>query len=355
MVIAAGGTAGHIMPALALAEELRDRGIAVGFVGVGGRAGSGIPERNGYPEDHVPLRGFERRLSVRTISALVLAVLAVPRMMLVIRRRRADVIVGGGGYMAGPAAIAGWLMRRRVVLMEADSHLGLANRLAAPFARRVALAFPVAGRHGHKYVVTGRPVGRAVRDATRAEGRRRLGIDPTATCVLVAGGSQGARSINDAAVDAFCPDPLFEVVHVAGDRDADRVRARVESSGGGPRYRVLGFLDDFPSAIAAADLVVCRSGGSVFELAALGRPAILVPYPHATADHQTGNARWLCEAGAAILIPDAEITGPVLRDAVVALLADPDRREMMGAAARAVARPDAAERIADLVMEAAHS
>lgn len=349
MVIAAGGTAGHIMPALALAEELRDRGIDVSFVGVGGRAGSGIPARHGYPEDHVPLRGFERRISLRNIWAVVLAALAVPRMMRVLRRRGADVVVGGGGYMAGPAAIAGRLTRRRVVLMEADSRMGLANRLAAPFARRVALAFPVAGRRGRKYVVTGRPVGRAVREATREDGRRRLGIDPTGTCVLIAGGSQGAASINDAAIDAFCPDPPFQVVHVAGERNADSVRARATAGGCGPRYHVYGFLDDFPSAIAAADLIISRSGGSVFELAAVGRPAILVPYPHATADHQAGNARWLAEAGAALVISDAECTGEHLRELVGALLAEPERLMVMGEAARRAARPDAAADVADLV------
>jgi len=353
VVIAAGGTAGHIMPALALAEELRARGIEVSFVGVAGRAGSGIPARNGYPEDHVPLRGLERRLSLRNLWAVVLAALAVPRMMRVLRRRRADVVVGGGGYMAGPAAIAGRLTRRRVVLMEADSRMGLANRLAAPFARRVALAFPVAGRRGRKYVVTGRPVGRAVRDATREGGRRVLGLDPSGICILVAGGSQGAASINEAAIDAFCPNPPFQVVHVAGERNSDAVRARIGEGGCGPRYHVHGFLEDFPAAIAAADLVISRSGGSVFELAAVGRPAILVPYPHATADHQTGNARWLAEAGAAIMITDAECTGERLRELVGALLAEPERLIVMGKAARAAARPDAAERIADLVEDAA--
>lgn len=353
MVIAAGGTAGHIMPALALAEELRDRGAHVSFVGVGGRAGSGIPARHGFPEDHVPLRGFDRRLSLRNIGALALAAVAVPRMAAVLRRRRADVVVGGGGYVAGPAAVAGRLTRRRVVLMEPDSHLGLANRLAAPFARRVALAFPVAGRGGRRYVVTGRPVSRAVRDATRVVGRRELRIIPSATCVLVAGGSQGARSINDAAIEAFCPDPPFNVVHVAGEKNEAEVRARVEAAGGGAKYQVHGFLDDFPSAIAAADLVICRSGGSVFELAAIGRPAILIPYPHATADHQTDNARWLAEAGAAIMLTDDECTGPRLRELVGALLADRHRLDAMGESARAVARPDAAARIADLVQEAA--
>ncbi len=353
IAIAAGGTAGHIMPALALAEELRSRGNEVSFIGVGGRAGSGIPAQHGYAEDHVPLRGFDRRLSLRNVGAVVQAALAVPRMMGVLRRRKVDVVVGGGGYMAGPAAIAGRLTRRRVVLMEADSRLGLANRLGAPFARRVALAFPIAGRTGRKYVVTGRPVSRVVRDATRAEGRRTLGLDPTGTCVLVAGGSQGAQSINEAALGAFCPNPPFDVVHVAGARNEAAVRAQVDSTGCGPRYHVFGFLSDFPAAVAAADLVISRSGGSVFELAAIGRPSILVPYPHATADHQTGNAQWLADAGAAIVLRDDECTADRLKEIVGALLIDRHRLEAMGEAARRAARPDAAERIADMVEAAA--
>jgi UDP-N-acetylglucosamine--N-acetylmuramyl-(pentapeptide) pyrophosphoryl-undecaprenol N-acetylglucosamine transferase len=353
VVIAAGGTAGHIMPALALAEELRSRGHDVSFVGVGGRAGSGIPEQYGYPEDHVPLRGFDRRLSLRNLRTALQAALAVPRMMKVLRHRHADVVVGGGGYMAGPAAIAGRLTRRRVVLTEADSRFGLANRLAAPFAKRVALAFPIAGRTSRKYVVTGRPVGRAVRDANRADGRRRLGLAPTGVCVLVAGGSQGAQSINDAALGAFCPSPPFEVVHVAGARNEADVRERAAEAGGGPRYHVYGFLDDYPAAVAAADLVISRSGGSVFELAAIGRPSILIPYPHATADHQTGNAQWLADAGAAILLPDSECTADRLKEIVGALLVDRHRLEAMGEAARHAARPDAAERIADLVQQVA--
>ena len=192
-----------------------------------------------------------------------------------------------------------------------------------------------------------------VRDATRAEGRRTLGLDPTGTCVLVAGGSQGAQSINEAALGAFCPNPPFDVVHVAGERNEAAVRAHVDSAGCGPRYHVFGFLSDFPAALAAADLVISRSGGSVFELAAIGRPSILVPYPHATADHQTGNAQWLADAGAAIVLRDDECTADRLKEIVGALLIDRHRLEAMGEAARHAARPDAAERIADMVEAAA--
>ncbi len=335
------------MPALAVADALRARGAEVGFIGARGASASGRVREAGYAEDLIPLRGLVRRVSLRNLWALLLAAVAVPRAMLLLARRRPDVVVGGGSYVAGPVALAAWLTRRPVLLMEADSHLGVANRLAAPLARRVALAFPLRGRGGRKYVVTGRPVSRAVVEATRTAGRRAFGIQPGATVLLVVGGSQGARSLNMAAVEAFGDAPPLDVLHVAGPGQLDETRGALEAHDGHGRYRLLGWLDNLPEAIAAADLVVSRAGGSVFELAAIGRPAILVPYPHATADHQAKNARWLAEAGAAVVLPDDECTGERLRALVGALLADRRRLEGMGDAARAVGRPDAADRIAE--------
>jgi len=340
------------MPALAVAEALRERSVEVAFVTARGRAGTGFADAQGFPEHSIPLQGFERSLSLRNLRTLLMAVLAVPRAVHVLRRRQADAVVTGGGYMAGPVGLAAFLTRRPIVALEADAHLGLANRMIAPICRRVVLAFPVRGRTGRRYVVTGRPVRRAVRDASRTSGRRRFGIAPEATVVLVVGGSQGARTLNRAAVDAFGPHPPFEVIHVAGPRQLEQTRALFGDAPPGVNYRLEGFLDDLPEAIAAADLVVSRSGGSVFELAALGRPSILVPYPHATADHQTTNAQWLVDAGAAVLLADADCTGPRLRELVGALLSDRPRLEAMGEAARSVGRPEAADRIADLVLEA---
>lgn len=341
------------MPALAVAEALRARGAEVSFITSRGRAGTGIAAAEGFPEDTVPMRGLQRRLTPRNLRAVVQTLLAVPRAMRALRRRRADVVVTAGGYMAVPVAFAARLRRRPVIAMEADSHLGLANRIVSPLSRLVALAHPLAGRQGRRYVVTGRPVRRAVITATRTSGRRAFGISPDETVVLVVGGSQGARTLNTAAVDAFGTSPPFTVIHVAGPRQLDETRARLDASAPGPRYRLVPYLDNLPEAIAAADLVVSRSGGSVFELAAIGRPSILVPYPHATADHQTQNARWLVDAGAAMLLPDAECTGPRLQALVGALLSDRRRLAAMAESARAVGRPDAAERIADAVLEAA--
>ncbi len=338
------------MPALAVADALRERGAEVRFLGARGAGAAGAVEAAGYPQDLIPLRGLARRLTPRNLTALAMAALALPRTASLLAHRRPHAVLGAGGYVAGPAAVAAWLTRRPLMLMEADSHLGVANRLGAPLARRVALAFPLAGRTGRRYMVTGRPVGRAVTSATRTAGRRSLGIDPGATAVLVVGGSQGARTLNRAAAEAFGSAPPIEVIHVAGPALLEETRRLLDGRDHGDRYRLVGWLDDLPGAIAAADLVVSRSGGSVFELAAIGRPAILVPYPHAAADHQAKNARWLAEAGAAVVLPDAECTGERLRGLVGALLSDRHRLDAMAEAARAAGRPDAADRVADEVL-----
>jgi UDP-N-acetylglucosamine--N-acetylmuramyl-(pentapeptide) pyrophosphoryl-undecaprenol N-acetylglucosamine transferase len=227
--------------------------------------------------------------------------------------------------------------------MEADSHLGLTNRLLAPFAHRVFLAFPIAGREGGRYRVVGRPVPPLFND--RAAARRRFGLGDEDTCVLVFGGSQGARSINHAAVEAFAG-ARFRVLHAAGERDLP------ELSSPGPHYDLRGYISDFGEALLASDLVVSRAGGSIFEIAAYGRPAVLIPYPYATADHQAANARFMAEAGAASLIADDELTPGRLAQEVGALLADPARLRTMARASASLARPDAAEEIARGVLTA---
>lgn len=301
------------------------------------------------------MRGFERKLTLGNLKTLALTIAAVPRALRILKRRRAQAVIGGGGYLAGPVALAAWLKRIPVILTEADSHLGLANRLAAPLARRVALAFPIAGRDGGKFVVTGRPVDDAVRNATRAAGRAALGIADDATCVLVAGGSQGARTINRAIAEAYRDGPPFTLIHLAGAKQVADVEEVLAGHEPGDAYRLIGFLDNFPDAVAAADLVVSRSGGTVFEIATIGRPAILVPYPYATADHQTKNAQWLVDAGAAVMLADTDCDATRLAGLIDELLADPARREAMAVAARTVARPDAAERIAAMVIEVART
>ena len=208
------------------------------------------------------------------------------------------------------------------MLTEADSRLGLANRLLARYARSVCLAFPLEGRDDAKYIVTGRPVPRAVATADRAGARARLGIDAGAQCLLVFGGSLGARTLNLAAVEAFGGPTGPWVVHVSGRRDFADVEQGLRARGGSGRYRLFEYLDTLADPLAASDLVLARAGGSIAEITAAGRPAVLVPYPHATADHQASNARWMADAGAAVVMPDDELTPARLAQEVGDLLAD---------------------------------
>jgi UDP-N-acetylglucosamine--N-acetylmuramyl-(pentapeptide) pyrophosphoryl-undecaprenol N-acetylglucosamine transferase len=340
VVIGAGGTAGHVVPALAVADALRRRGARVAFVG-GERAERELVPAAGYELHALRVVPLPRRSPVGALRAAAVDAAALRDAGALLRRLRPGAVLGAGGYVAGPVGLASSLQRIPLVLMEADSHLGLTNRALAPLARRVCLGFPIPGREDGRYVLTGRPVPAPATD--RAAARARFSIGEEEQCVLVFGGSQGARSINRAAVEAFAG-ATFRVIHAAGTRDLPDLVSP------GAHYDLRGYIEDFGEALLAADLVVARSGGSVFEIAAHGRPMVLIPYPHATADHQAANARYFEEAGAAVVIPDAELTGPRLALEVGHLLADHSRLAAMAHASEAMARPDAAEAIAGEVL-----
>jgi UDP-N-acetylglucosamine--N-acetylmuramyl-(pentapeptide) pyrophosphoryl-undecaprenol N-acetylglucosamine transferase len=339
---------------MAVADELRASGAEVSFLGARGRMEAELVPAAGYEIDLVKVRGIDRRNPLRAAQAGVEAIGAVGAARRVLRRRGADAVVGGGGYVAGPAGLAAVMTRTPLVLTEADSHLGLANRLLAGRARRVCLAFPIEGREGGRYLVTGRPVPKAVLEADRARARERFGIAPDARCLLVFGGSQGARSINLAAVEAFAEDGPrdFHILHIAGRRDFPEVEQRLAAAPHRDRYTLLDYEPNLGGALAACDLVLARSGGSIFEVIAVGRPAILVPYPFATADHQTANAEWMREGGAATVIPEAELDAERLWAEVTGVLDDTERLRTMAVSARALTKPDAARQIADQVLGA---
>jgi UDP-N-acetylglucosamine--N-acetylmuramyl-(pentapeptide) pyrophosphoryl-undecaprenol N-acetylglucosamine transferase len=349
VLIAAGGTAGHVVPALAIADALRARGAHVEFAG-GERAEAELVPAAGYPFHPLAVAGLDRRNPLKAARAVGLAAAAVGRARRLVRDVGADVVLGGGGYVAGPVGLAAVTRRVPLVLTEADSHLGIANRMLARFARRVFLAFPIEGRSGEAYEVVGRPIPAGTAGADRAAARERFGIGPDERCLLVFGGSLGARSLNEAAVEAFGREAPFAVLHASGRRDHDELRRRLDELGAPAHYRLHPYIEPFADAYAAADFAAARSGGSVFEIAAAGLPSILVPYPHATADHQSGNARWLADGGAAVLVPDRELDAERLRAEATALAADPERLERMAAAARSLARPDAADRVAEAIL-----
>src|SRR4051794_17897645 len=226
-LIAAGGTAGHVVPALAVADALRARGVEVSFAGSPGRFEARLVPEAGYPFDAFAVSGFPRRLGFGLLKALAQALRAPLACRRILAQRRPDVVLGGGGYVAGPMVLAAWTKRIPAALTEADAHFGLANRLAAPFARRLFLSFPIAGRSEPKAVVTGRPIPRRSRPGGRLEARRSFGLPDTGPALLVFGGSQGAHALNELAVNAFgAAGPA--VLHLTGERYVDSVRERVQ-------------------------------------------------------------------------------------------------------------------------------
>ena len=318
------------------------------FAGSPDRVESQLVPEAGFELDTFDISGFPRRPSVALLHALWQAGRAPFACRAILRRRRPDVVLGGGGYVAGPMVLAARLSRIPAALTEADAHLGLANRLAAPFARKVFLAYDVKGRSGQKYEVVGRPIPVAHLGASGAEARAHFGIAAEAPVVAVFGALAGAATLNQMAADAWGREGPT-VLHVSGQRDFPALRARVQR----PEYMLMAQTDRFGDVLAAADVAVSRAGGTVWELAAAGTPSVLVPYPHATADHQTLNARHFENGGGAIVVRNADVE--TVPEIVAALLADPDRLAAMRVAMRALARVDAADRIADGVIALARS
>jgi UDP-N-acetylglucosamine--N-acetylmuramyl-(pentapeptide) pyrophosphoryl-undecaprenol N-acetylglucosamine transferase len=338
-VIAAGGTAGHVLPSLAIAEALRNRGVSVSFAGSPDRIEARLVPEAGFEFDPFRISGLPRRAGRAQLRAVLLAGRAPRACARILSARRPDVVLGGGGYVAGPMVYAAWRKRIPAALTEADAQLGLANRIAAPFARRVFLAYPVSGRDGSRYRVVGRPM-RPVDEIEQAEARRRFDLPEHGPVVLVFGGSQGAQALNDLAVDAWGAEGPA-VLHLCGERYVEELTRRDLR----PDYRLLPWTEDFAAALAASDLVVARSGGSVWEVAAAGKPAVLVPSPNVTADHQTKNARQFEAAGGAVVVAEPDLAR--VPAVVTKLLADDVRLAAMGEAMRRAARPDAADVIAE--------
>ena len=310
------------------------------FAGSPGRAEARLVPEAGYELDTFRVSGLPRQPGLAQLRAGLQAVGSPAACDRILARRKPDVVLGGGGYVGGPMVLAAARRRIPCALMEADAHLGLANRLAAPFAKRIFLSFPISGRTGSKYLVTGRPIPARSRPVPRDWARAELELPADGPLLLVAGGSQGARALNELVVESFGSSGPA-VLHLCGETQLDSLRGRVSR----PDYKLLPFLDEYGAALGAADLVLARSGGGVWELAAAGKPAILVPYPFATADHQTRNARYFQAAGGAILVPETEL-GRV-PEIVRSLLDDPRRLTEMSEAMQRVARPDAAEDIAE--------
>lgn len=354
-LIAGGGTAGHALPALAVGRALVARGHEPATIHfVGSRRGPEailVPEA-GFSITLLPGRGIARRLTWANVGAVLGLVAALVQGIGLVVRRRPAVVLSVGGYAAVPAAVAAVVLRVPLVLHDQNAVPGLANRLVGRFARAAAVSFP--GTPLARAEVTGNPVRDEVvavdrSPAARAVARAALDLPDDRTVVAVFGGSLGARSLNRAVAGltaAWSARRDVAVYHVVGRRDWEQ-RPR---PAGSLVYRAVAYEERMPTLLAAADVAVCRAGGTtVAELAVVGLPAVLVPLPGAPGDHQTANARSLVGAGAAVLVPDVELTAERLVAELASLLADPARLAAMAEAARSCARPDAADRVAALL------
>ena len=347
LLIAAGGTGGHLYPAVALAHEFLRQAPAgaVRFVGTARGLERTVVPREGFALDLVaarPVMGMGWR---RAATALLALPFALWQSLRLLRAHRADLVIGIGGYSSPPVLLAAWLLRVPRAILEPNAHAGMANRALAPFTDRIFLAFREAGTgfSESKVRVAGTPIRQAFFDAHAQE------KDATGMTVLIFGGSQGAQAINTAMIEALPmlrALPNLTIVHQTGEKDHARVQAAYAAAGFTGQTRVMPFVFDMPATLRGADLIVSRAGAvTVAELTAVGKPAILVPLPQAIYQHQARNAAVLEQAGAAVVLPQASLSGAALGSAIVGLLTDRERLRAMGDRSRSLGRTDSAATI----------
>jgi UDP-N-acetylglucosamine--N-acetylmuramyl-(pentapeptide) pyrophosphoryl-undecaprenol N-acetylglucosamine transferase len=358
VLIAGGGTGGHIYPALAIAEALRELapGTELLFVGARGRMEMEKIPQAGYPIEGLPVAGWQRRLSWRNLLVPFLLLASLWMSWRILRRFRPDVAVGVGGYASGPALrVANW-MGIPTVLQEQNSYAGLTNRLLAGPAAAICVAWEGMERYfpAAKLIMTGNPLRADLTGTipTREEALEFFGLDPVRKTILLLGGSLGAPSLNQAVMDHsdwWEARQGLQLIWQCGrqhfERCSDSEVRRL------PSVSLHAFIQRMDMAYGAADLIIARAGAlTIAELCQVGKPVILVPSPHVAEDHQTSNARALESGGAAILVPDREVRHRLF-DAAESILADAQGATAMGMALRNLARPDAAHEVARIILQ----
>lgn len=353
VLIMAGGTGGHVFPALAVAQELSALGVPVAWLGTRHGLEARVVPEAGYPLAMIRVTGLRGKGWLRLLLAPFMLGLALWQALVVLLRVRPVAVLGMGGFAAGPGGVIAWLLRRPLLIHEQNSVPGTTNRLLAPLASRVMEAFPDSMPAAYRALHTGNPVRREI-TAVPEPSVRFAGRDATLR-LLVIGGSLGAQALNrivPQAVAQLAPAERPAVYHQTGRAGVAEVEAHYRELDG--ESRVEAFIADMAAAYAWADLVVCRAGAlTIAELAAAGVGAVLVPFPYATDDHQTGNARYLVNAGAAVLLPQAELDAKKLAGVLARFSASREELFEMACRARRLARPDAARQVARLCLEAA--
>jgi len=362
VLMAGGGTGGHLYPAIAVAQELAAKNgkIEIRFAGSRHKAEREIVERYGFKMVSISASGMPRRFSLRFVGFLFRSVVSFFEVTLLLLRWRPDVILGTGGYVSGPVVLAGWLFRIPCVLQEQNTVPGLTNRLLANIAREVHLTFAESRKYFRRkdnLRLTGNPIRKEIVKGDRESALRKFGLSLERKTILVLGGTHGAHSLNLAAIGALnklSHRKDLQFVLQTGSQDYEWVRHSMAPYG--DRVYATDYFVSIADAYCCCDLVVCRAGAmTVSEVAACGLPAVFVPYPHAVYDHQAQNARNLVEAGAAEMILDRELNADILASTIARLTSDETRLRRMSINSRSLARLDTAEKITKSLMELGHA
>lgn len=353
-LVMAGGTGGHVFPALATARKLQDKGHEVHWLGSAGGMEERLIGETDIPLSTISVSGLRGKGPLALVLAPFRLARALWQALRVVMRVKPDCVIGMGGFVTGPGGMAAWLSRRPLLVHEQNAIAGMTNRILARFAETVMEAFP--GSFGPAAITrcTGNPVRTDVAELPEPE--QRMDDRKAPRRLLVLGGSLGATAINEKvpAAVALLPEALRpEIRHQCGERNHETALAAYGEAG--VNASVEPFIKDMAEAYGWADLVICRAGAlTISELCAAGVGALLVPFPHAVDDHQTRNADYMVKAGAALLMPQHKLTESLLADTLADLLANPQRLVDMARAARTLARPDATERVVNYCLEAAH-
>ena len=365
VLITGGGTGGHVYPGIVIADEIRrlQPGAEMLFVGTKRGLESKVVPRQGYGLQFIDVRYFVRSLSLANIVTLYKAVTSIWESRKIIKGFQPDIVVGTGGYVSGPVVMAATMARIPTLIHEQNAFPGLTTRLLAPRVDKVAVSHADAVKRiksGARTVVTGHPVRREFFEPDRGQARMEMGLAPDNNLILIVGGSGGAEKVNRIALDSaevLLADPANILLHVTGSRYFQWVSEERQklslSPKVAPRYLLTDYIDDIPRVMAASDLIVSRAGGMVHEMTVLGVPALLIPSPNVTNEHQLYNARAMAEAGAAIFIEEKNLTAERFTAEIISLLADKERLQKMTAASQKIGKPEAGNRLAKIILQMA--
>lgn len=359
IIISGGGTGGHIYPAITIAKTLNEIAQPEAILFVGARQGleSDIIPKEGYPIKMINVAGFERQLTWRNIKNLFRTAGSLLEARKIIASFKPDLVIGTGGYVCGPVLLVASFLGIPTIIQEQNVIPGITNRILSRFVKIVAVGYKEAAAYfpsSSKIMVSGNPVRQDIISASREEGIAALGLRPDRITLLIAGGSLGARSINNAMAEVyrrFSENDSIQILHVTGQSEYNNIVGNYKQMGidvsNTGNIMIKPYLYNMPQALAAADLAVFRAGAiGLAELTAKGIPSILIPYPYAAENHQEHNARVLEKEGAAVVIRDSELTGNILADTIERIIAEPEKLQQMAAASQRLGRPDAALEIA---------